>query len=413
MKNTALSLLLLFFTGTAFCADVFIGVEAQAEIRKPTISLEAFKSAEKDSMQADIFYDAVRSDLYNSRYFNINEDQTPSVTSDFVADGEIRPADDKKWLFTGTLYEKAEKGKKPVFRKSYKSDEKGLRRSAHLFADEIIFKATGNKGIAHTRIAFANNGTGKKEIYIADYDGENVKKVTSDKSINLLPKWSADGSRIYYTTYRYGNPDMYEANLKTGKIQPFSTFQGLNIPGGVSPDGLTLVMTASRGKDPNIYALDIVTKSVKPLLEQKYGITSSPTWSPDGKEVAFVSDRSGNPQIHILNVETKKIRKLTRMNWCDSPAWSPDGSKIVFSGRETVKEKFNIFVSDLTGSKIVRLTLKAGNNENPVWSPDGRFIAFTSTRNGRKQVFVMDADGSAPHALVDIPGSSYTPSWSN
>lgn len=424
-----LSSLLFSFFSTSYAAEVFIGVNGGITSQAITLRIMDF-AAQDETVKNEDFQNTVRSDLYMSRYFEIKEsdgtnlkhsdsNQNNADAPDFSkADSQYiltgffgKPEKEDRWIFTGTIYDV--KSRKAILRKKYKGETKALRRSAHLFADAVTEALTGKPGIAHSRIAFSNDATGKKEIYVADYDGANLKKITSDKSINLLPRWSKDSSRIYYTTYRYGNPDMFEINFKEGKIQPFSTYQGLNIPGNISPDGLTMVMTASRGGDPNIYTLNIVTKAMKPLLERKYGITSSPTWSPDGKEVAFVSDRSGNPQIHVLNMETKKIRRLTRMNWCDSPMWSPDGSKILFSGRESTKEKFNIFVSDLTGSNIVRLTVKAGTNENPVWSPDGRFIAFTSTRNGRKQIFVMDADGSAQHVLNNIPGNSYTPSWSN
>jgi len=99
------------------------------------------------------------------------------------------------------------------------------------------------------------------------------------------------------------------------------------------------------------------------------------------------------------------------LNWCDSPSWSPSGDWIVFAGRETTKEKLNIFVTDLTGSQIRRLTNQAGDNEDPSWSPDGRFIGFTSTRRGRRELFIMDADGSAPHPLTDLKGHTFTPNW--
>ena len=46
------------------------------------------------------------------------------------------------------------------------------------------------------------------------------------------------------------------------------------------------------------------------------------------------------------------------------------------------------------------------------FSPDGRFVAFTSTRNRRREIFIMDADGSAPHPLVEMKGNSFTPNWS-
>ena len=316
---------------------------------------------------------------------------------------------EKVWTFTARLHD-LETGK-VLLEKFYQGEPRAMRRAAHLFSDDVVLRITGRKGIAHSKIAFSNNVSGSKEIYVVDYDGENLVKLTSDRSIALLPRWSQDASRIYYTTYRYGNPDMFEIDLKAGKIRPFTIFQGLNIPGGFSPDGSTMVMTLSRGDDPNIFSINVVTKELKKLLS-RFGVSSSPTYAPDGKQIAFISDRAGNPQIFVMDLETKKTRKLTRMNWCDSPSWSPSGEWIVFAGRETVKEKLNIFLTDLTGSQVRRLTNNSGDNEDPSWSPDGRFIAFTSNRNGRRELFIMDSDGSAPHPLTELKGKTATPNWS-
>ncbi|OGR76124.1 MAG: hypothetical protein A2X32_02525 [Elusimicrobia bacterium GWC2_64_44] len=427
MLKTVLAAAIFALAPGAFAGtEVYIGVSPALEAKRNALALASFHPARPqnpaDLALAETFREIVRADLYYSRYFEIKEDPLAPANLDtgkaslawwkslagHLITGRAQDAGGV-WTFTASLYDLST-GKK-VIEKFYQGEKRALRRAAHLFADDVVRRLTGKPGIAHSKLAFANNATGRKEIWIADYDGENLTKLTSDNSINLLPRWSTDATRIYYTTYRYGNPDMFEIDMKAGKIKPFTTFQGLNIPGGFSPDGMTMVMTLSRGEDPGIYTLNVVTKQAKKLLKG-FGVSSSPTWSPDGKEVAFVSDRSGNPQIFVLDVASGKTRKLTRMNWCDSPSWSPAGDWIVFAGRETTKEKLNIFITDLTGSQIRRLTNAAGDNEDPSWSPDGRFIAFTSTRRGKREIFLMDADGSAPNPLTDMKGNSFTPAWS-
>ena len=140
----------------------------------------------------------------------------------------------------------------------------------------------------------------------------------------------------------------------------------------------------------------------------------SPSYSPDGKFITFVSNRAGNPQIYVMELATGQTRPLTKtFNWSDSPQWSPTGEWIVFAGRESPYHPFDIFLVDLTGTQLRRLTTDAGSNEDPTWSPDGRFIAFTSTRDGgRRKLYVMDSDGSAPHLVADLKGDSFTPHWS-
>ncbi|MFA6435440.1 MAG: DPP IV N-terminal domain-containing protein [Elusimicrobiales bacterium] len=407
--------------------DIYIGVASGKEYKKTALAMAKFLPARPDNPGdlelAEEFRDIIRADLMYSRYFEVKEEplSPANLTTDpdalkfwktlgagWLLSGRASQ-NEKVWTFTARLHD-LESGK-VVLEKFYQGEPRAMRRAAHLFSDDVVLRVTGRKGVAHSKIAFANNSTGSKEIYTVDYDGGNLTKLTSDRTIALLPRWSQDASRIYYTTYRYGNPDMFEIDLKAGKIRPFATFQGLNIPGGFSPDGLTMVMTLSKGDDPNVYSLDIVTKQLKKLLG-RFGVSSSPTYAPDGKQIAFISDRAGNPQIFVLDLETKATRKLTRMNWCDSPGWSPSGEWIVFSGRETSKERLNIFLTDLTGGQVRRLTNNSGDNEDPSWSPDGRFIAFTSSRRGRRELYIMDADGSAPHPLTDLKGQTSTPNWS-
>ncbi len=428
MRGKLLPAALLLLTSCAFAGtDVYIGVSPGSGVKTQSLALAQFRPArpgsEEDLALAGEFRDIVRADLLYSRYFDLKEaplaranlDDSPEslawwkALAPHLITAEARDAG-PVWTFTARLYDLSTG--KPILEKFYRGEKNALRRAAHLFSDDVITRLTGREGIAHSKIAFANNATGRKEIYMVDYDGQGLVRLTSDNSIDLLPRWSQDATRIYYTTYRWGNPDMFEIDLKAGKIRPFSTFQGLNIPGGFSPDGLTMVMTLSRGDDPGIYMLNVVTKKVKRILKG-FGVSSSPTWSPDGRQVAFISDLAGNPEVFVLDTDTGKTRKLTRFNWCDSPSWSPDGQWIVFSGRERRGAPLDIFLTDLTGSQIRRLTYQAGNNEDPSWSPDGRYIAFTSTRGGRREIYIMDSDGSAPHPLVPgMKGYSYTPSWS-
>jgi len=403
--------------------DIYIGVASSGrEQAKFIIGMPEFAGERENKPEDEEFgktmKELIRADLMFSRYFNILE-EGPSIAPDSPDAWKSLGAQHlitakttnlgKMWTFSVKVYDLA-KGD-TVIEKYYRGETATAARAAHIFSDELIWRLTGKQGIAHTRIAYSNDSTGKKEIYSVDYDGKNMTKLTGDKSIALLPRWSSDGTKIYYTTYRYGNPDMFEIDLRQGKIRPFTTFQGLNLAGGISPDGTKMAMTLSRGKEPNIYILDMATKKADQLTNH-IGADSSATYSPDGKKVAFVSDRSGNPQIHVIEPDSGKIQRLTRLNWCDSPSWSPSGEWIVFAGRENAADPMDIYLVDITGNQLRKLTAVAGSNEDPSWSPDGRYIAFTSTRDGKRQLYVMDADGSAPHLLVEMPGKSYTPAWS-
>ncbi len=409
----------------AFIALLACGARAETEVRLsvgsasrenlPVLAMPPFTASDPrkgpDALLAKQIRDVVRADLMLSRRFDAR-DEEPAAALTVGA----------TWRLHATAGQSLDKisvqvrlengaGGQAVFERFYRQDAQWLRALGHRIADDIVKAATGRDGVARTRIAFVNNQSGNKEIYVMDYDGEGLKRLTNDRSIDLLPRFSPDGRRIAFTSYKDGNPDLFLLDLETGRASTLSDEQGLNIAGGFSPDGSKLLMTLSRGKSPNLYLKDLATGTLSRLTTH-FGADSTPTFSPDARQTAFVSDRSGNPQIYVLDLGTKQTRRLTNMNWCDSPAWSPTGEWIAFAGRANRKDKMDIFLVDVTGAQVRQLTHGEGSNEDPTWSPDGRLLAFSSTRSGRSQIYLMDADGSAPRLTVAVPGASSTPHWS-
>jgi len=410
-----LAVLALLARPAAAQTEVNIKVGAGGAAPLPVLALPEFIAADAtrgaDALIAKSMREIVRQDLMLSRRFDVKDELVGAP-----------PAADAVWRLKGTSGQAADKvtaqirlengaGGEAVFERFYRQDAHWARALAHRISDDVVKAATGRDGIAATRIAFVNNQTGHKEVYLMDYDGDGVKRLTDDRSIDLLPRFSPDGRRLAYTSYKAGNPDLYLIDLENAHAAALSNEQGLNIAGGFSPDGAKLLMTMSRGKSPNLYLKDLASGKLE-RLTYHFGADSTPTFSPDARQIAFVSDRSGNPQIYVLDLKTTQARKLTNLNWCDAPAWSPTGEWIAFSGRANRLDKMDIFLVDMTGMQIRQLTHGEGSNEDPSWSTDGRLLAFSSTRDGRSQIYVMDADGSAPRRIADVPGSSTTPHWS-
>ena len=420
-------LAVFFVSCAAFAAqpktDVYIGITSVGDKKLPAIGMPSFRYSEEKAQAAAVqVHDVMRADLLFARYFDVTEEgpafDPKNITQTLTGWGAARAtyllAGDISYTapyYTIKIYVYDISTRSAVFAKAFKGTESSLRRLAHIASDQIVSALVGKRGIADTKIAFSNNSTRHKEIYVVDYDGENRQKLTNDKSISILPRWSKDG-RIFYTTYKYKNPDIFAIDLRAGKIAPIIIRGGLSLIGGVSPDGKALAFTSSGGSNPSIYIYNLDTHQ-KTRLSNKASVDGSPSYSPDGKYITFVSNRAGNPQIYVMELATGETRPLTKtFNWSDSPQWSPTGEWIVFSGRESPYHPMDIFLVDLTGTQLRRLTTDAGSNEDPTWSPDGRFIAFTTTRNGKRQLYLMDMDGSAPHLLADLKGDSFTPHWS-
>ncbi len=281
-------------------------------------------------------------------------------------------------------------------------------RAIHRFADEILFLLTGEHGPFQTRIAFVSTIAGKKEIYSADFDGSNSKRLTHHNSITLTPRWSPRGDEIAYTSYKDGTPAVYLLRLPGLQSSRISSRPGVNITPAWYPDGESLAVALNYKGNSQILQLSRNGTSIRQLI-QSWGIDVSPSWSPDGKQLAFVSNRSGSPQIYILNVGTREVRRLTfQGNYNVGPVWSPKGNLIAYAGR--VGNHFQIFTISASGGDLQQLTA-SGNNESPDFSPEGGMIVFSSNRHGKSAVYVMNSNGANQKRITFLPGEQFSPSW--
>jgi Tol biopolymer transport system component len=130
--------------------------------------------------------------------------------------------------------------------------------------------------------------------------------------------------------------------------------------------------------------------------------------------IAFASDRDGDFEIYVSDLDGGGLTRLTDNPAEDiSPAWSPDGTKLAFvSYRDGNPE---IYVMNANGGGQTNLTNNPAPDLDPAWSPDGTKIAFTSTRGSTEDVYVMAADGSGgdPTKLTNnAEGDDSQPAWS-
>ena len=102
-----------------------------------------------------------------------------------------------------------------------------------------------------------------------------------------------------------------------------------------------------------------------------------------------------------------RIFMLVACLWlATSPLWG----KIVFhSDRDGNRE---IYTMNSDGSNITRLTFNKADDVMPTWSPNGQQIAFDSNRDSNDEIYVMNADGTNQRRLTHNPGWDVDPDWS-
>lgn len=405
---------LILFTAPLAADSLYLELSAKGD--KTDLGVGAITSDRGAPPSSGDLFQTLKNDLEAAGLFRLVEggpsEGTPRAAAewarlgaDVVSLGKIEKALFGRVQFSGELWD-ANTGR-TVFSKKFLLDD-GARRVAHRWADEIVRYFTGQPGIAASRIVFVNDATGKKEVYTADADGENVKRLTNDRSIALFPKLSPDGEWIIFTSFRGGRPSIDRLRSDGRDRATLCRFDGLNSAAAWMPDGKSIVATLSDGRSPNLYQVDLEGRVIQTLTNSP-AVDTAPAVSPDGLRLAFTSDRPGLPQIYVMDAAGANIRRAVTGPLADSPHWSPLGHLIVFTQLE--KKFFDLWTLEASTGKVSRLTYGEGDNENASWSPDGRRLVFSSTRGGRPELWVMGADGSNPRRLAQIPGRCFTPHW--
>ena len=226
------------------------------------------------------------------------------------------------------------------------------------------------------------------------------------------PAWSPDGKRIAFYSERSGNAEIYVMNGDgTGVTRLTNTSADEGYPAW-SPDGRTISFDSDRDGNFDIFAMHADGTDVRPLTRHPARDVSA-TWSADGRSIVFMSDReAGGFDVYQAAPDpASAASRVTRTGSAWFPVFSPDGSTLAFHvGRDVHTMRVQGVAS---GGAPRRLTVDPANGMYPSWAPDGKRLAFMSWRNGKAEIFTMNADGSDQKLLVSMDrGDAVDPRWS-
>ena len=297
---------------------------------------------------------------------------------------------------------------------SFTTTKDNWRRVAHVMADAIYERLTGEKGYFDTRIVYVSE-TGPatrriKRLAIMDQDGENHKFLTSGASLALTPRFSPNLQKITYMSYSGDTPRVYILDIETGKQMLLGNFPGMTFAPRFSPDSTKLLLSYANNGRTNIYEMDLDRKTSKKLTNSS-AIDTSPCYSPDGSQIVFSSDRAGNQQLYVMNADGTDVKRISHGSGSyATPVWSPRGDYIAFTKILGGEFYIGVMYPDGSGER----TLDVGYMvEAPTWSPNGRVLMYFRQEKGSDHVklYSIDLTGYNKRQII-TPGDASDPAWS-
>jgi TolB protein len=290
---------------------------------------------------------------------------------------------------------------------SFSAEQGQWRKVAHMVADAVYNRVTGEAGYFDTKIAYVDESgprgkQRKRRLAIMDWDGHNNVFLTDGAHMVMTPRFAPNSRELAYLAFVNKTAHVYVINIHTRKKRLMGHFQGMTFAPRFSPDGNTLLMSLARNGTTALYKMDVASGTTTRLTTHAC-IDTSPCFSPEGNEIVFTSDRS-NPnmtqeQIYIMNSDGGNVRRISFGDGRYSqPAWSPRGDLIAFTKR--VGLQFYIGVMNTDGSNE-RLIAVGHLVESPTWTPNGRVILFTKEAPGRR--------GNSRLYAVDVTGRNLRP----
>jgi len=188
-------------------------------------------------------------------------------------------------------------------------------------------------------------------------------------------------------------------------------------PSAIKSDGAILLSYCSYEKaftidaSYGIFLKEGLRAHPRKLFGRKGHRASTPAISPDGKKVAFSVSHLGNVDLWVMNLDGSDLLRVTRHPSVDTnPSWAPGGNAILYTSDRTGAPQ--IYRMDADGLNNQRVTYENPYNDSAAWNPHYDYITYVSRFDNDFDIFVMDLKTSKNYRLTYREGSNEDPCWS-
>ncbi|GAC1361037.1 MAG: Tol-Pal system beta propeller repeat protein TolB [Acidobacteriaceae bacterium] len=224
----------------------------------------------------------------------------------------------------------------------------------------------------NTRLAFSTLGRDGFQVKMYSLLLGRMVNLPVAGGTNLSPAWSPNGRELAYSSSRSGDPEIWIADSNGGQARRVTSFRGPDVSPVFNPKtGAQIAWISGRTGLPQMYVMETDGSGVQRMTDGGYA--TSPSWSPNGQFLAFAWNRKygpgapGGQDIYVMEIATKRWIQLTHdIGRCDFPSWSPDGRHIVFANSTSGRagdSKIETILADGTQ----RRTLTSGDMPNWSW----------------------------------------------
>ena len=238
-----------------------------------------------------------------------------------------------------------------------------------------------------TKVAFTTYRYGGWKIAVANIDGSNVRRITLDPQYAYDPHWAPDGKSLIYrrivnngAAYFRGKGDIFRINLDgSGNVNLSQSSEQHDRNPAYSPDGSEIVYDSFVGD--NLKILLMQADGTGRHIISGEGHLLAPSWSPDGTRIAHLrADTGGYVDVWVMDKDGTNARNLTNAkatgyqpfsddmkHWMLETNWSQDGKTIAFVADYAELGNADIYTVSIAGGPPVRLTTHKGNDLHPYW----------------------------------------------